>query len=193
MTKRIVLASTSPRRREMLAMLRIDVEVRPSNVSEDARAGEPPLELASRLACEKAVAISTQAPDTFVIGADTIVVVDGQVLGKPEDDAEAASMLRRLAGRWHEVVTAVALVCDGSVLEVIAPATRVLFRAMDEETIRRYVASGDGRDKAGAYGVQGIAAGLVERIDGSYTNVVGLPAAETILLLERHGAIGPWP
>lgn len=189
----LVLASASPRRRQILETLGLTFEVAPSDVDESERAGEAPGALARRLAECKALAVSKTHGDAFVLGADTVVVLDGQALNKPEDDAHAARMVGSLAGRWHEVVTGVALARDGALLEGLAVRTRVKFREVSEARIARYVATGEGRDKAGAYAVQGIGAGLVERVDGSYANVVGLPAAETVDLLERHGALEAWP
>lgn len=188
----LVLASASPRRREILATLGIVFDVDPSGASEEAR-GEAPEALARRLAREKALEVSRRSGERFVLGADTIVVDGGAVLGKPEDDEDARRMIAQLAGRWHEVITGVALARGGAVLEDLAVTTRVHLLPMDAARVARYVASGEGRDKAGAYAVQGIAAGLCDRLDGSYTNVVGLPAAETVALLERHGALGAWP
>lgn len=184
----IVLASASPRRKEILSTLGIAFEVAPSDVDETPRDGEPPIELAKRLARAKAVQAGGDA-----IGADTIVVKDGSILNKPIDDADARAMIARLAGDWHEVITAVALARGGAVLEEIAVTTRVCVSALDAAQIDAYVATGEGRDKAGAYAVQGIFAGAIERIEGSYSNVVGLPAAETVALLLRHGAIARWP
>lgn len=189
---RLVLASASPRRREILATLGIAFDVDPSGASEDAQ-GEAPEALARRLARDKALEVSARSGDRFVLGADTVVVEGGAVLGKPADDEDARAMIARLAGRWHEVVTGVALVRGGARLEDLAVTTRVHMLAMDEARIDRYVATGEGRDKAGAYAVQGIASGLCDRVEGSYSNVVGLPAAETVALLERHGALGAWP
>lgn len=189
---RLILASASPRRREILATLGIAFDVDPSGASEEAR-GEGPEALARRLAGDKALEVSRRSGGRFVLGADTIVVEGGAVLGKPEDDEHARAMIARLAGRWHEVITGVALARGGAVLEDLAVTTRVHMLPMDPSRVARYVASGEGRDKAGAYAVQGIASGLCDRIEGSYTNVVGLPAAETVALLERHGALGEWP
>lgn len=188
---RRVLASASPRRREILETLGLAFEVVPSDVDETPIAGLAPAALATRLAVEKAREVAAREPG-FVLGADTVVVVDGEVLGKPRDDADAARMIARLAGRAHEVITGVALCSEGG-LEALAVTTRVWFRALDAARIERYVATGEGRDKAGAYAVQGIGAGLVTRIEGSWSNVVGLPAAETIDLLARAGALGAWP
>ncbi len=192
---RRVLASASPRRKEILQTLGLSFEVVPSRVDEAALelaidTGAPGV-LARALAEAKARDVAERERG-YVLGADTIVVVDGAVLNKPEDDDDAASMLRRLGGRWHDVVTGVALVWDAGA-ESLSVSTRVLFRALSEERIERYVATGEGRDKAGSYAVQGIGAGLVTRIEGSWSNVVGLPAAETVDLLERSGALDGWP
>ena len=189
---RLVLASASPRRREILATLGIAFDVDPSGASEDAR-GEGPEALARRLARDKALEVSRRSGERFVLGADTIVVEGGRVLGKPVDDEDARRMIARLAGGWHEVITGVALARGGAVLEDLAVTTRVHMLPMDAARIDRYVATGEGRDKAGAYAVQGVASGFCDRLDGSYSNVVGLPAAETVALLERHGALREWP
>lgn len=189
----LVLASASPRRREILSTLGVAFVVDPSGAGEDPLPGEAPEALARRLARDKASEVSARRAGAFVLGADTVVVVEGEVLGKPTDDEEGRAMVARLAGRWHEVVTGVALVRDGALLEDLAVCTRVRFVAMDAARVERYVATGEGRDKAGGYGVQGIAAGLCDRVEGSYSNVVGLPAAETVALLERHAVIGSWP
>ncbi|UJR79513.1 Maf family protein [Sandaracinus amylolyticus] len=190
----LVLASASPRRREILTTLGVAFEVRPSNADETQREGEPARAYVQRVAAAKAVEIASACEaGRWVLGADTIVVVDGELLGKPESDAAARGMLRMLAGRWHEVITGVALARDGDVIETIAVTTRVAFRPLTVDMVERYVATGEGRDKAGAYGAQGIASGFVRGIEGSHSNVIGLPAAETIELLEKHGVIAPWP
>lgn len=193
----LVLASASPRRREILSTLGVRFTVCPSAVDETPRPGEAPAALVRRLARGKAVEVAERAEterSAFVLGADTVVVVDEEILNKPADDDDARRMLGGLADRWHEVSTGVALARQGSgALEEIVVTTRVRFVAMDPARIDRYVDTGEGRDKAGAYAVQGIASGLVDRIEGSYSNVVGLPAAETIHLLERHGAMRGWP
>ena len=193
MSARLVLASASPRRRDILATLGLAFEAIAADVDETPRAQEPPAVLARRLAATKARAVAAREPGAFVLGADTVVVIDGEVLNKPADDADARAMVGRLGGRWHEVVTGVALARGETQLEALDVRTRVRFRALSPDTVARYVATGEGRDKAGAYAVQGIGAGLVERIDGSYANVVGLPACETLQLLSRHGALGAWP
>jgi septum formation protein len=129
-----------------------------------------------------------------VLAADTIVCVDGSRLGKPLDDDDALRMLRRLVGREHVVRTAIALGRGGEgALGIRVVETRVRFREASDDELRRYVASGESRDKAGAYGVQGLASGFVTHLEGSYTNVVGLPAAEVVSLLREHGALKEWP
>jgi septum formation protein len=191
----LVLASASPRRREILATLGLAFEVRSSGADEARSPDEPARAYARRVAGAKALEIAGAcAPGAWVLGADTIVVIDGEVLGKPDGDAASRGMLSMLSGRWHEVTTAVALVRAGDgVIETIDVTTRVRFRPVEQGAIERYVAHGEGRDKAGGYAVQGMASGFVAAIEGSYSNVVGLPAAETIALLERHGAIDAWP
>lgn len=189
----LVLASASPRRREILATLGVAFEVVPSGAAEEEREGERPEALARRLARDKALEVSRRVGDRFVLGADTVVVVEGRVLGKPADDDHARAMLRALSDRWHEVITGVALARGGAVLEDLAVTTRVHDAPLSAERIERYVATGEGRDKAGGYAVQGVASGFCDRLEGSYGNVVGLPAAETVALLERHGVIAGWP
>lgn len=194
----LVLASASPRRREILTRLGIAFRVEPSGVDEAMEPGEAPLAYVERAACAKALEVAGRiAADergAAVLGADTIVVVDGDVLGKPTDDDDARRILRRLVDRWHEVTTAVALARAGSGLVAkTSVTTRVRFRACDDAEIDGYVATGEGRDKAGAYAVQGIGEGLVSEIAGSYGTVVGLPAVETIAMLRAHGVLGSWP
>lgn len=190
----LILASGSPRRREILTTLGIAFEVRPSGADETPRSGERAIDLALRIArakCESALR-EVGAEDRAVLAADTVVDVDGVPLGKPEDDADALRMLRALSGRGHFVHTACALGVGGEI-RVISVTTEVLFRALDETRIAAYVASGEGRDKAGAYAVQGLGGGLVTEVRGSPSNVIGLPAAETIDLLLAHGVIARWP
>ncbi len=194
----LVLASGSPRRREILTQLGILFQVDESGVAEPEPGPELSSEYAARLAAMKADVVAarhgTDPARPFVLGADTIVVVQGRILGKPANDDAAVRMLLALAGRSHEVITAVALrrAGDGH-SSGVAVSTRVTFRAFDVETARRYVASGEGRDKAGSYAAQGLGAGLVRAIDGSYSNVVGLPAVETLELLAQAGALERWP
>ena len=183
MTGRVLtLASASPRRRQLLEMLGIPVVVHPSHIPEIHRPGEAPGAYAARLAREKASNVAGE----WVLGADTTVVLDRQLLEKPVDDEDAVRMLTLLQGRTHEVVTAVALVAGGAVRERI-DVTRVTFRRMTEDLLRAYVATGEPMDRAGAYGIQGFGAALVERIDGDFFGVMGLPVRLVIELLGEAG------
>ncbi|MDQ8164159.1 MAG: Maf family protein [Gemmatimonadota bacterium] len=183
---RVILASASPRRRELLALIGITHEVMPADVDETQRAEEHPAVYAERLARAKARKLSEVHPDAVVIGADTIVVVDGAVLGKPNDPADAARMLRILSGRSHFVQTAVA-VAYGSRTESAIETVGVTFRALSDHEIRGYVATGEPLDKAGAYGIQGYGATIVERVDGDYFSVMGLGLHRLVALLGRLG------
>ncbi|RMG85004.1 MAG: septum formation inhibitor Maf [Candidatus Dadabacteria bacterium] len=187
----LVLASASPRRRELLASVGIAVEVRPSHVDETLAPGLPLEDALVQVARRKAQAAAGGDPDAWVLGADTAVVVDDRVLGKPAGRDEARAMLERLSGRSHRVITAVCLVGPGGEDRSIAVTTRVWFRALAAAEIAWYTGLPEPYDKAGAYGIQGAGAALVERIEGSYTNVVGLPLAETLALLRGTG-IPPW-
>lgn len=197
-----VLASASPRRREILGTLGLHFDVEVSAIDEATAANESAADYVLRIAREKARTVAArlaerEASDTrAVLAADTTVVVDAEILGKPEDDADARRMLRALSGRAHEVLTAiVAVTREGSELVVRGRVVRteVVFRALEDAAIDAYLASGEHRDKAGAYGIQGLAMGFVTDLRGSYTNVVGLPAAETVELLLESGAIARWP
>ena len=181
----LVLASGSPRRAELLARLGVTLDVRPSDVDETPHAGEPPAELVRRLAALKAMA-ARAGDDEVVVAADTEVVLDDQVLGKPVDRAAAAAMLRRLSGRPHEVLTGVA-VRRGPLVHVEVVRTTVVFRPLTDAEVAWYLDTGEPFDKAGGYGLQGAAAALVARIEGSDTNVIGLPLAETVALLREVG------
>jgi septum formation protein len=180
----IVLASSSPRRAQLLDLLGLTFETAPADIDETWRNGEPPAAHAERLAREKAALRAR--PGTLVIGADTIVVVDGAILGKPADATDAAAMLRRLSGREHEVFTAVAVAHADRAASGVA-RTEVRFRTLDDATIAAYVATGEPMDKAGAYGIQGYGAVLVERIDGDYFTVMGLGLGLLVDLLARVG------
>jgi septum formation protein len=184
---RILLASSSPRRRELLTMVGIAHEVIPADIDESYLPGEPPRTHAERLAREKAETVAQIAPEALVIGADTIVVINGQVLGKPRDEGQAAVMLRQLSGHTHEVVTAVA-VARGPRIESGVEVVSVTFRELTEEAIRDYIATREPMDKAGAYGIQGHGATIVERIDGDFFAVMGLSLVRLVGLLARHGA-----
>lgn len=182
----LYLASTSPRRRELLAQLGLDFQVLPVDIDESVRAGEGPADYVLRLAREKAAAGLAQAGEGVVVAADTSVVLDGEVLGKPASVAEALAMWSRLSGRDHEVLTGIA-VGNRARQEARVVTTRVRFRALREPEMRAYWASGEPRDKAGGYAIQGRGAIFVTGIDGSYSNVVGLPLAETAALLDTFG------
>ena len=182
----IVLASRSPRRRQLLDMLGIEHVVDPAEIDEKVQSGETPEDTALRLAREKACLVARRHPGEHVLAADTVVVLDRQILGKPSAPEEAQQMIARLAGRQHLVITAVALVKDAAILQH-HDVTRVWFRALDEELIKAYVATGEPLDKAGSYGVQGYGAVLVERIEGDFFSVMGLPLRLVIDLLECAG------
>ena len=181
---RLVLASASPRRARLLAEAGYAFDVAPAGIDERRLGDETPAAYVRRLARAKAEAVAPRYPGRVVVGADTIVVIDGLVLGKPADAAEAAGMLGRLAGRRHTVLTGVALVRDAR-SEVVVERTEVAFTALDAERIRWYVGTGEPDDKAGAYAAQGIGSRFIERIEGSYSNVVGLPIPVVGRLLER--------
>jgi len=180
----VILASASPRRRELLSLVGIPHEVRPSNIDESQLDGEQPREHAERLAREKAAVV--EARDAIVIGSDTIVVVDGDVLGKPRDEAHAMEMLRRLSGRSHVVMTAVAVRWRGKIASAVEEVG-VTFRELSADEISRYVATREPMDKAGAYGIQGFGATIVERVDGDYFAVMGLALGTLISLCREVG------
>lgn len=184
------LASASPRRRELLASIGIATEVAPVNIDETPRGGESAGDYVSRLACDKALAgaVGSTLP---TLGSDTAVVLDDAILGKPRDRDHACDMLTALAGRWHSVMTAVAVVGPQGLLQVCV-TTRVAMRSIDASEIAAYWATGEPADKAGGYAIQGRAAMFVERIDGSHSAVVGLPLYETAQLLQRQG-LALWP
>ena len=179
----LILASASPRRAEILTSLAIPFRVLPSDVDEDVLPGETAVAAASRLAAEKARHVAAREPGAWVLGADTLVFLDGVILGKPRDLEDARSMLRRLAGREHRVVTALHLARGDGPGVGHAEVSRVRFSPMDEEEIAWYAATGEPADKAGAYGVQGLGARFIEEIHGSFTNVMGLPARAAYRLL----------
>jgi septum formation protein len=183
---RVVLASSSPRRRELLTLIGISHEVRPANIDETMRPREAPRRHAERLAREKASAFATRDPDRITIGADTVVVINRKVLGKPADAADAARMLRMLSGREHTVITAVA-VSRGKKLRSAVEEVRVKVRRITEDEIDAYIATGEPMDKAGAYGIQGYGATIVERIEGDYFAVMGLPLVRLVGLMKDVG------
>ena len=178
----IVLASSSPRRKQLLDMLHLPVLVKPASIPEQPLPREEPLAYARRLALEKARAV----PGRVVLGADTIVVLDGAILEKPLDDDDAVRMLTSLQGRTHTVITAICLIADG--VEYRAhDETAVTLRSCDDTLLRDYVATGEPHDKAGSYGIQGWGAALVERIDGDFFGVMGLPVRLVLQLLDSAG------
>jgi len=190
---RLILASASPRRAELLRAAGIEVEVRPADVDESVRSGEAPEPYASRVALAKARAISQHVPDRFVLGADTVVVVDDRILGKPTDSAEARQMLRLLSGRPHTVITAVALIrstgLPGEILDARVERTTVEFATLSNEEIDWYAATSEPMDKAGGYAIQGLASRFVTRIEGSYSNVVGLPVSLVYGMCKNAGLL----
>jgi septum formation protein len=178
----LVLASSSPRRRQLLEMLGLSVVVRPPHIEEVRGRGEAPRQYVERLAREKAAAVAGE----LVLAADTTVVVDGDVLEKPADAADALRMLERLAGRTHDVITAVALRAPTGTRQA-TDITQVTFRPASRELLAAYVATGEPMDKAGAYGIQGYGAALVERIEGDFFGVMGLPVRLVLALMEQAG------
>ena len=190
-TPRVILASASPRRRELLALVGIPHVVEPADIDESYRDGEEAAEHAERLAREKAATIVARNADAIVIAADTIVLCGGVRMGKPAGEAEARKMLERLSGRSHEVVTGMALLAPPAVRIIDAESTRVVFRRLTAAEIERYIATGEPFDKAGAYAIQGYASAFIEKIRGCYFNVVGLPVARLFAMfgeLERARA-----
>jgi septum formation protein len=195
----LVLASASPRRQELLRNAGIPFVVQPTDIPEVPQAREVSRSFAERMAREKALAVFRQRPDDFVLGADTIVVVEAQILGKPCDDADAARMLRLLSNRKHQVITGVCLVgpqlgAENRKLktgfeDVRSETTLVTMDALTDEDVRSYVATGEPMDKAGAYAIQGWASRWVSRIEGDYFNVVGLPVSLVYKMLRERGVV----
>ena len=183
---RLILASASPRRRELLKNAGVDFEVRPSAVVESVGAGESPEDFARRAAREKALDVAAAVPaGALVLGADTVVVMGNEILGKPTGSEDAARMLQKLSGSTHRVITGVCLVRAPAGIEAEEhETTLVTFRRLDEKEIQDYLATGEPFDKAGAYGIQGFASRFVTRIEGCYFNVVGLPVARVVELLK---------
>ena len=188
--RRLILASASPRRRELLAQAGYTFEMQPAHVNEDLRPDEDPIAYVVRLAREKAQSVFAEisstgpaSPPAVVLGADTTVTLDSHILAKPENPADAARMLRLLSGRTHRVITGVALASAKGV-EVAAEVTGVQFLTLNDNEIAAYIATGEPMDKAGAYGIQGFAAKWIPRIEGCYFNVVGLPLALVNTMLE---------
>lgn len=185
---KIILASNSPRRLMLLRQIGIEPVVVPSHVPEDVKEGESPEDAALRLAVEKAREVSKQFHEGLVIGADTVVVIDGEQLGKPKGRDDAGRMLRLLSGRTHAVITGLAVInAKTSEIKSTLVRTSVRFKPLSEEDIDVYIGTGDPMDKAGAYGIQGRAAAFIEGIEGCYSNVVGLPLSELMDVLKSLG------
>ena len=197
MTSALVLASASPRRQELLRNAGIPFVVQATNIPETPREGERPIDCAERLAHEKALAVFHTRPDDFILGADTIVVVDDRILGKPYDYSDAARMLRLLSGRNHHVITAVCLMGPAAKTEnrklksrfedTRSETTLVTMIELTDEDIHRYIATREPMDKAGAYAIQGMASRWIPRIEGDYFNVVRLPVSLAFRMLREHG------
>lgn len=183
---RVILASQSPRRRELLSLIGIQHEVRPADIDEAELPDENPVNHCERLAREKAMIISEHEPDAVVIGSDTIVVLDGEILGKPNSAEEADETLSKLSGRTHTVHTAVAVFYRGE-LKSGVESVEVTFRKLSTSAIRAYIATGEPMDKAGAYGIQGFGATIVERVHGDYFAVMGLPLGRLVAVCQELG------
>ncbi len=185
--RKVILASSSPRRRDLLDLIGVSHEVRPSDIDESMQPGETAHDYAERLAREKAEAVAASGDGgEVVIGADTVVVIDGRVLGKPVNEQQAAAMLESLGGRTHTVITAVAVVADSMTTSGVEEVT-VTFRQLTAAEITSYIVTGEPMDKAGAYGIQGFGATIVERIEGDYFAVMGLPIVRLVRLLAQRG------
>ena len=187
---RIILASTSPRRSELLTGCQLKFEVRPPECDETVLPGESPEALVHRLSRMKADVVANQNPDAWVIGGDTIVVLDGEILGKPKDSSDAIQMLQKMAGRQHVVFGGLTVTCKAlGITETEVHQTSVLMVEMSPEVIRAYVATGEPMDKAGSYALQGIGGQFVQKVQGSYSNVIGLNITAVMATLRRYGAV----
>jgi septum formation protein len=184
--QRFILASASARRRRLLSAVGLEFDVVETGVAEEPLEGEMPRDFALRMACSKALAASAINLERLVLGADTIVELEGEIIGKPKTDDEARSILARLSGRTHTVITALAIAHGGKILESEAVLSRVTFRALSGEEIDAYVLSREPFDKAGAYGVQGLGRSFVTQLEGSFSNVMGLPVENALVALKRH-------
>jgi septum formation protein len=195
----LVLASASPRRQELLRNAGIAFVVQPTDIPEVPRPAEAPRAFAERMAREKALTVFRQRPDDFVLGADTIVIVDAEILGKPRDAADAARMLRLLSGRRHQVTTGVCLVgpqprtenrqLEAGFEDVRSETTIVAVAALSDDDIRSYISTSEPMDKAGAYAIQGRASRWIPHIEGDYFNVVGLPVSLVYKMLRERGVV----
>ncbi|HTW88610.1 MAG TPA: Maf family protein [Candidatus Binataceae bacterium] len=186
---KLVLASASPRRRTLLSAAGLSFSILESRLHERRRPEEPAADFALRMARDKAIAVSKRIAEAIVLGADTVVEIDGQVLGKPKHHDDARAMLKLLSGRTHRVVTAFAIAQAGAILEAAAVDSHVRFRELGRAEIEAYVASGDPFDKAGSYGIQDGGAGFIASVEGARDNVMGLPMREVLSALARHGVL----
>ena len=191
MSGKLILASGSPRRRQLLSAAGLSFELAESGVEERRLPQEPARAYALRMAQTKALAVARHHPASIVLGADTVVECQAEILEKPVDAADARRMLTILAGRGHLVITAFAVARDSRLIETEAVESEVLFRALSETEIRDYIASGEPFDKAGAYGIQGMGGSFISRVDGPRDNVMGLPVARVLAALERCGIARP--
>ena len=187
--KRFILASASPRRKEILENAGFDFEIIVSDVDENITEDLSPSETVEELAKRKALAVWEENKDAVVFGCDTVVAVDGKILGKPRDDDEAFDMIKMLSGKAHTVSTGVCI-CASDKISVFSNTTNVEFYPLSDETIRSYVATGESRDKAGAYGIQGYGSVLIKEIKGDYFSVMGLPVSESSRVLADFGIYG---
>lgn len=183
---KLILASGSPRRRELLSRLGISFEVITKNINESARAGESPADLVQRLSKDKALAVSLDHKEDLILAADTVVALDGRIMGKPHDENEAFDFLSQLNNRTHEVFTGICLINKDQINTQVV-CTRVTFGHFSDDILKAYTATGEGADKAGAYAIQGQGAFLISSISGSPTNVIGLPMQEVSKLLQASG------
>jgi septum formation protein len=186
---RLILASGSPRRKALMATAGFRFEIIESGIDEELGFGESGRDYAVRIACQKALAVSARVPDVLVLAADTIVVCGGEVLVKPSDENEACRMLARLSGRTHNVITAYALAAANAILATEPVTSEVTFHPLSQDQIRRYVATGEPLDKAGAYGIQGKGAEFIAKVVGSRDNVMGLPMREVMARLAHFGVL----
>ncbi len=182
----VILASSSPRRVELLTLIGIAHEVRPADINESLLAGELPVPHAERLARAKALTIAERNPSAVVIGSDTIVVIDEQILGKPADEGDAHRMLRMLSGREHTVFTAVAVALGGEIVSAVE-RVQVTFRELSDADIADYIATREPMDKAGSYGIQGFGATIIEKVDGDFFAVMGLSLVRLVELMQKLG------
>ena len=190
----VILASTSPRRRELLTLLGIAFEIIPPVAEEIPSLGLSPLEQAKQFALDKALSIARRHPDDLVLGSDTVIEIDGTLVGKPRDLDDADTMLQRLRGRSHHVHTAIALIHEAAYVTVVRVETALVrMTAFTDQELRRYLKTGESLGKAGAYSIQGEAARFIEKIEGDYPTIVGLPLRQTAALLEQQGVVLPTP